>query len=92
METLARRYFAAKAAKAAKADRNIATLLDRNQPYRATDDDDALLPSQGYIYIFPVDGRESDLFRVGSTADYKKRLMQHSSSHEASSKTSSTLS
>jgi hypothetical protein len=79
METLARRYYTALAA---KADRNVRQLLRNQRPSRSIfSRSNDVGDIQGYIYIFPVSGRVSNLFRLGSTSDPKRRLREHGSSH-----------
>ena len=36
---------------------------------------------QGDVYIFAVQGRVPNLYRVGSTTDFARRMRQHGSSH-----------
>ena len=76
METLTRRYFAAKAL---KSQRNVEVLLQNQRPIRATNS--KIAPESGHIYIFPVEGRIPDLYRIGSTKDVKRRMREHGSSH-----------
>ena len=75
METLARRYFGARAS---KTESNVRVLLKNQAKAPSTNDLDE---TQGFIYIFPVGGRVLDLYRIGSTIDPKRRMREHSSSH-----------
>ena len=74
MET--RMYFAAKAA---KSEHNVAVLASNQRPRASSasaSDAFVLSTGQGYIYIFAVDGRFPDLYRVGSTMDFRRRARQ----------------
>lgn len=85
METLTRRYFGAQAA---KSQTNVTVLLgnqrqrgaSENKPESASEQDgDTQL--MGDMYIFAVKGRVRNLFRVGSTYNFKRRMREHGSSH-----------
>ena len=88
METLTRRYFGALAA---KSQTNVGVLLgnQRNQPRgssksasaSAMSAKDGLEQLMGDIYIFEVQGRVQNLFRVGSTVYFQRRMREHGSSH-----------
>ena len=82
METLTRRYFGALAA---KSQTNVGILIANQRPRRRVPDlgttPDVPGVKQGDMYIFAVQGRVPNLYRVGSTTDFKRRMQQHGSSH-----------
>ncbi len=86
MEMLTRRYFGALAA---KSQTNVGVLLGNQRPRGASDPEsaapvsaeDGLEQLMGDIYIFEVQGRVANLFRVGSTYSFKRRMREHGSSH-----------
>ena len=79
METLARKYFGAKTS---KLQHNVNILLTNQRPKSTTmKEADVLDDTQGYIYVFPVNGRIPNLWRVGSTTNIQRRMREHGSSH-----------
>ena len=78
MESLSRMYFGAKST---KLQTNVQVLLNNQRPKMKSDIVEELKTTQGYIYIFPVHGRVSNLWRIGSSIDIKRRFRTHGSSH-----------
>ena len=78
MESLSRMYFGAKST---KLQTNVQVLLNNQRPKMKSDIEEELKTTQGYIYIFPVLGRVSNLWRIGSSLNTKKRFRAHDSSH-----------